>query len=303
VAQVVLTFEGGTDGTDLTAANSGATTISKQGTSTARFRSSAASTGSLGAEFAAVASSYSFARVLAAAESASTAAAMEFICPTLPASVDRVILAHRAGGTTPGSLAVNCAITPSGKIRAQAGGVTIVNPFPTASTGDNVLIPGQAYLLEQLVSGQSETAGRVDARLTRKSTGAVLGTVQSLAANVTANPIAGVDFGVSPTTDQAFTMLVDNCRVIDNNTVGAWPGWYAGATNPLTASAVVSPTSGTVPFVVTCTATAAGGSGTSKTYAFNWGDGSTTAAQSSNVATHTYATPGTYTVTVTVTSA
>jgi hypothetical protein len=303
VAQVVLTFEGGTEGADLTAANTGANTISKQGTSTARFRATAAQTGSFGGEFAAAASSYSFARVMAAAESASTATAMEFVCPTLPTSVDRVVLSHRSGGATPGSLAVNCAITPTGKIRAQAGGVTVVNPFPTASTGDNVLIPGQSYLLEMLVSGQSDTAGRVDARLTRKSTQAVLGTVQSTAANVTLNPIAGADFGVSPTTDQAFTMLVDNCRIIDNNTVGAWPGWYSGAANPLTASAVVSPSSGTVPFVVTCTATASGGSGTTKTYAFNWGDGGTTAAQSSNVATHTYSTQGTYTVTVTVTSA
>jgi len=300
MAQVVLTFEGGTEGADLTAANTGAASITLVSPGTARFRATAKQSGSFGGEFVAGSAGYSFARVNAVASSGSAALAMEFVCPTLPTTTDKTIMNFRSTTT---SLSIPAAITPLGKIRVQAGGVTVVNPFPTATTGDNVLIPGQSYLLEVLASGQSATAGRVEARLTRKSSGAVLGTVLSTTANVTTDLIGSADFGVLPTTDQAYTMLVDNCRIIDNNTVGAWPGLYTGTggTAPLTASVTVSPTSGTVPFTVTATASSAGGSGTTKTYAFNWGDGSSTAAQSSATATHQYTSAGTYTVTVTVT--
>jgi len=299
MAQKVLTFEGGTEGADLTAANTGAASITLVSPSTARFRSAAAQTGTFGGEFVAGNAGYSFARVEALAASGSAALVMEFVCPTLPTTTDKTVMNFRSSTS---SLAIFTAITPLGKIRVQAGGVTVVNPFPTATTGDNVLIPGQSYLIEVLASGQSSTAGRVDARLTRKSSGAVLGTVSSSTANVTADLIAAADFGVLPTTDQAFTILVDNCRVVDNNPVGSWPGLYTGSAAPLTASVTVSPTSGTVPFTVTATASSSGGAGTSKTYAFNWGDGATTAAQSSSTATHQYSTRGTFTVTVTVTS-
>lgn len=76
-----------------------------------------------------------------------------------------------------------------------------------------------------------------------------------------------------------------------------------GTATPLSASLAVSPTSGTVPFTVTATASTSGGSGAAKTYAFNWGDGATTAAQASPTATHQYTTAGSFTVTTTVTEA
>jgi len=287
-----LYFEGGTEGAALTPANTGAVSISLQGTSTARFRGSAKQSGAFGAEFIAAASSYSFARVIAVAESGSAAAALEFICPALPTAVDKTILAFRSGGTTPASLAVNAAITPLGKIRVQAGAVTVVNPFPTATTGDNVLVPGQSYLLEMLVSGQSATNGRVEARLTRKSSGAVIGTVLSTTANVTTNLIGGCDFGVLPTTDQSYTLLLDNARLIDNNPVGQWPGAYVAAADPLTGSATVTPTSGVVPFTVTAVITTEGGTGTAKVYTYNWGDGTPVTSSSSATATHTYSAAG-----------
>lgn len=70
----------------------------------------------------------------------------------------------------------------------------------------------------------------------------------------------------------------------------------------LAATVSVVPNSGTVPFSVTATAGYSGGTGSPVTYAFNWGDGSTTPAQSGASATHTYNTVGTFTVTATVTN-
>jgi len=81
----------------------------------------------------------------------------------------------------------------------------------------------------------------------------------------------------------------------------------------LTGTLTLVPTSGTVGTNASTTATAnfTGGTGTTKLYSFNFGDGSATVGpQTSNVAAHTYTTAGTvtggvtapYTVTVTVTN-
>ncbi|TQJ06660.1 PKD domain-containing protein [Kribbella jejuensis] len=73
----------------------------------------------------------------------------------------------------------------------------------------------------------------------------------------------------------------------------------APAPTPPTARLSVSPTSGTAPLAVTANA---GGStdpqGQALTYAFDFGDGSTSGQQSASTATHTYTTAGTYTVSV-----
>jgi PKD repeat protein len=74
---------------------------------------------------------------------------------------------------------------------------------------------------------------------------------------------------------------------------------YIPAGTAMTVDLNVSPASGPAPLAVTATTFVNGAIGT-KTYAFNWGDGQTTAAQASTTATHTYAAAGTYTVTVTV---
>jgi hypothetical protein len=68
----------------------------------------------------------------------------------------------------------------------------------------------------------------------------------------------------------------------------------------LSASVALSPTNGDIGYTVGATVTAAGGTGTPKTYAFNWGCGHTTPAQSSNVASHLTHTAGTFTCTATV---
>ncbi len=92
-----------------------------------------------------------------------------------------------------------------------------------------------------------------------------------------------------------YTMYMD--AVLDDDT--ADPG---GLSSALLAALTVSPTSGTVPFTVTATASATGGTGTVKNYAFVWGDGGTTASQTAVSATHSYVSSGSYTVTVTVTN-
>ena len=69
-----------------------------------------------------------------------------------------------------------------------------------------------------------------------------------------------------------------------------------------TAALSVSPASGTAPLAVTADASAsAAGSSPISSYTFNFGDGTTAGPQASPTATHTYATAGSYTVTVTAT--
>ena len=69
----------------------------------------------------------------------------------------------------------------------------------------------------------------------------------------------------------------------------------------LTATVAVVPASGVIPFTVTATCTAAGDTGT-KSYAWVWGDGSTTPAGPSNTATHLVTSSGSYTAACTVVS-
>ncbi len=71
-----------------------------------------------------------------------------------------------------------------------------------------------------------------------------------------------------------------------------------------TAQLAVSPVSGTGPLAVTADASASTpGSAPITGYTFDFGDGTTIGPQAGPAADHTYASPGTYTVTVTVTNA
>ncbi|MDX6327111.1 MAG: hypothetical protein QOK15_3465 [Nocardioidaceae bacterium] len=70
-----------------------------------------------------------------------------------------------------------------------------------------------------------------------------------------------------------------------------------------TAKLALTPTSGTAPVVVAADASASTDpQGETLKYAFEWGDGATTAAQSSPNASHTFDAAGTYTVTMTTTN-
>lgn len=83
----------------------------------------------------------------------------------------------------------------------------------------------------------------------------------------------------------------------------SWTILVAPAVTQISATVVVSPNSGTVPFTVTATTTALNGTGTAKSYSFVWGDGGTTPSQPGASATHDYLVGGAYTVTSTVTNA
>ncbi len=74
-----------------------------------------------------------------------------------------------------------------------------------------------------------------------------------------------------------------------------------GAAAPPNASLSVTPPYGTVPFQATADASASTGDHPIASYTFDFGDGSTAVGpQPGPIATHTYTTPGTYTVTVSV---
>lgn len=95
-----------------------------------------------------------------------------------------------------------------------------------------------------------------------------------------------------------FTVTV---TVTDTIGVSASTNASVTAVAPPTAALTVSPVSGTTPLAVTADASASiPGSNPIATYTFNFGDGTTVGPQSGAVASHTYGTPGTYTVKVTV---
>lgn len=62
----------------------------------------------------------------------------------------------------------------------------------------------------------------------------------------------------------------------------------------LASQLALSPSSGVIPALTTATITATGGTGSPLVYAMDWGDGNTSAAQSSNTFTHTYAAAGSW---------
>lgn len=85
--------------------------------------------------------------------------------------------------------------------------------------------------------------------------------------------------------------------------VGAEVGPPPSPTQPLSATVALSPTTGTAPFTLTATITATGGTGSYTYSVTNWGDGSSSGSQSSNVFTKSIASGaalGTKTVTVSV---
>jgi parallel beta-helix repeat protein len=102
----------------------------------------------------------------------------------------------------------------------------------------------------------------------------------------------------------------DPCTANTGNPAGSYydrgayeyQGGGSCSQNGPTAALTVSPSSGTAPLAVTADASGStAGSAPISTYTFNFGDGTTVGPQAGATANHTYQTPGSYTVTVTVT--
>lgn len=109
-----------------------------------------------------------------------------------------------------------------------------------------------------------------------------------------ATDIQSVQFGKTSLNADTTVFTIDEARV---ETEGF--DFIPAETTGLVVNVSSTPVSGQVPFTVPTTATLQNAVGT-KTYTFNWGDGTVTAAQSSNVASHQYTTPGTYAPVVSV---
>ncbi|HXP20060.1 MAG TPA: PKD domain-containing protein, partial [Streptosporangiaceae bacterium] len=122
-----------------------------------------------------------------------------------------------------------------------------------------------------------------------------------------------IDSANSGASGEQPTDVLGNARVDDPATPNTGAGLRAyddrgayefqppAATGP-TAQLTVSPATGTAPLAVTADASAStAGSSPISTYAFDFGDGTKVGPQAAAKASHTYTSPGGYTVTVTVT--
>jgi PKD repeat protein len=118
----------------------------------------------------------------------------------------------------------------------------------------------------------------------------------------TAGPQPGPTAGHTYTSAGSFTVSV---TVTDaNGLTSSASKSFSVSQSPPTARLAVSPSSGTAPLAVTADASAsAAGSSPITSYMFNFGDGTTVGPQAGATAGHTYSSPGTYQVTVTVTDA
>lgn len=280
-------FEGAAAGTATTAANTGANLVNKGG-GTQTFTAGAAAHGSCGIEIATTASGqYNIARFLANAAAAKMAASFVF---------------SYTGGGTGGANTADMALA---KIRQSSSDVAVIfyrvsaaDKFYVTDSGSTAissaglqvqLVPGTQYRVETVLD---QGASTVTVELwSTAPTPTLLGTWSSTGANLTAFTPNGIELG-NVSSNVAITLRFDDLQLNDGATsrIGA----YNPASNPLTGSGSLTPTSGTYPLAVTVTLTASGGSGTGRQFSVDWGDGTTSGPQSSGGFSHTYAAAGNY---------
>lgn len=179
-------------------------------------------------------------------------------------------------------------IANTGLLRLRDGSLTQV------AVGTHALLVNTEYHFEILRSGSTMTV-----KVYTASSGVLLDTISG---TVGSTALVLVEYGNNAAltgTLGSFTM--DELVLTNVGTVEVGPPTPLVS---LTASAVVSPSSGAPPFTLTLTITATGGSGTYLYEVDDWGDGSTSAQQSSNVFTKaitTGATTGAKTISYKVT--
>lgn len=218
---------------------------------------------------------------------ASVQPAFDFVVRTPNVVTGEVYLITPRGST--GNV-MNVTYLPTGFIRMRVGSTsnlwTSTVAVPTAT---QVRIKGVLDI--QAVAANS----RFKVGMFNPDTDASLGAGAATPDWITFTPgdtsVSTIQFGKVSFDTDVTSFIIDEVRVETAAT-----DYIAAAASNLTSVTTVSPISGPAPLAVTATVTLTNAVGT-KTYAFNWGDGQTTAAQSSNTATHTYSAAGTYTVT------
>jgi PKD repeat protein len=203
------------------------------------------------------------------------------------------VMQQRAPATD--ALLANLNVMTNRAIRIGVGSAATILPASESA----VLAVSTQYFVELAVTpGTTTTNGRVEYLITDSNNV----TVDSYDTGATVNTgtVEGgrARFGGYAATAGFTQDTFDGAVRVGFLPAGQWIG-PLGATT-LTATVSLTPVTGDVPISTTATVTATGGTGTAKTYAFNWGDGSTTAAQASPTVSHTYTVAGNYTVAATV---
>lgn len=231
-----------------------------------------------------------------------------FTCPTLPPDSSPYTLTTLR---TPSGALVLVQLSQAGQVNIQAGAAKGSLPAPKTPAGATpaALVPGVAYRLEVMASGNSASVGTgtVSARvyaqgadvadylLGTSGTVSDLGTAQIVAADV------GLIFTGTPRTMRHSNALLDDAAT-------TWQGPFDVSVPAFDFTHVPSPQAGAKPLNVTLTVArmSGTGAGTTSSFTVDWGDGAASAPQSVPgttpvTFTHTYsptvATDFTYAVT------
>jgi parallel beta-helix repeat protein len=223
------------------------------------------------------------------------------------------------GGSTGGTVANNISVDNGLNSPRTIGDIRVDSASQAGTTVDSNLVylhgPGTYYVwgttnypsLSAFASatGQERHGIQADPRWASPDTGNFQLTAGSPAIDSADSSVSG-----EQATDMLGTGRYDDPAVANT---GLGPRSYddrgayeapSGTTDASPSAALtVSPASGTSPLSVTADASAStdGDASPIATYAFNFGDGTNTGPQASASASHTYSTPGTYTLAVSVT--
>lgn len=256
-------FEGVAAGTSATTANTGATTINKNG-GTSTFSTAAASTGTCGLEFVTTATAqYNIARLPANASNSKMAFSGVFSylgSGTGNAPTATAVIGALSNNT---DKMVQIYLTAGNQLAIYDSAASVATPRPT-------LTPGTKYRIEIVADG---AAGSVAANLYAASGTTPIATwTKTSGANFgTPTEFNGTELGMI-SSNQAMTIRWDDIQLNDGSTTEIGP--YTQQAASLVPSVTLSPTSGPVPnsggtngTSVLAQITTTGGNANAKTYA------------------------------------
>lgn len=281
-----------TDGAAMTLTNTGAGQLNLLGGSTGVWKSDTQFGGSLAWEFTNTATNAANDRVGFATGATVGTVVYDFVCPVLPTDTNALtLLTIRTGGATSGGAVVGqVQLKQDGTLNALIGATSMPAPKKTdGTTTMSAIVPGTRYRLQfSLTQGGTATTGTAGMRISAYGADAstFLGqTVLSGTASIALTAFTFADVGLGAFATPR-TLRLSNVRLIDGD--ASWAGPYTPATSPLTVTPVVTPSTQTKGSPVTCAINYTGGSGGTASYRWDWGDGTSTPAQASNSATHSY---------------